>query len=432
MAVLGTSIFGYTGRRNVEQVKLMLQAKEGSVTDIKGDIGRGVLHLALLKKDFDMVKLLCQEGADWFQEQDDGLAPYQYALRLLFADPRMSGVDRQVLQSLMPFDIAIDRAELSDLHMVVMQIICLDLGQILQVRSCPVNVCDSLGNTPLYYAVAMGDVATVRALLEAGAEPDFCGSRKLAERPLHIACRYSRFGIVKMLVAAGANVDVLDSFEKTPLMLLSTRRSEDSAVGRRRQVEVDIRIAEYLVQSGANVLAEDAHRDTVLDHFATRDLAEVGEYLLTHHPEVPLEHRDWEGTTPLGNAVAFCSLNMIEMLLRNGSDPKYVDRNGLTILHYIAAYGDLDTMRLFVHLAETGVISGIGLDPAAVSDANATPLGALDARLDVDEHMREAFRRLLDLVASPCPDANGEYEPDGKTTETAEQDEFYDASEYIV
>lgn len=432
-AAITNSIYGYARQGNTEQVKLLLQAKEGAVTDIKGDIGRGVLHTALLSQDLEMVRLLTQEGADWFQEEDDGLAPYQYALRLLFANPRVSEVKRRTLQGLMPFDSAIERAELSDLHMVVMRVLCLDLGQVLQLRSCPVNTCDSQNKTPLYYAAAMGDAAAVHILLEAGAEPDFCGGRKLVERPLHIACQFGHLDIVKMLVAAGADVDVPDSYGRTPLMRLSTKRSDDDALAdRQREDEVAIQIVDYLIRCGANPHAEDAHKDTVLDHFATRDLAAVADHLLTHHPDIDLEHRDWEGTTSLGNAVGFRSPGMIEMLLRHGADPKFVDGNGLTILHYIANFGDLETVRLFVRLAETGLVSsGLGLDPAVMSHANATPLQMLDARLDVNTYMRELFQQLLEMIARPSLDLDEELDPGEKVAEDVEQDEFYDAPEFV-
>lgn len=428
---IANSIYGYVRRGDTEQVKLILQAKEGAVTDIKGDIGRSVLHTALLSQDLDMVKLLCQEGADWFQEQDDGLAPYQYALRLLFANPRMSDDKRRILRDLMPFDIAIERAELSDLHMVVLRVHCLDLGPFLRLRSCPVNTCDSQGKTPLYYAAAIGDVAAVRTLLEAGAEPDFCGWRKPVERPLHVACQFGHIDIVKTLVAAGADVDAPDSYERTPLMLLSTRHSDNAASDKRHEDELAIRMAEYLLQCGANPLAEDAQRDTVLDHLATKDLAAVGEHLLTHHRDIDINHRDWEGTTPLGNAIAFRSLNMIAMLLHHGADPRSVDGNGLTMLHHIANYGDVKTVGLFVRLAETGVLSGLGLDSAAMSHANMTPLQTLDVRLDVSKHMRDLFQRLLKVLAMSPLGVYSEVDSVEKIAGDVEKEEFYDASEFV-
>lgn len=431
-AVLSTSIHGYIARDNNEQVKRMLQTKEGTVTDIKGDIGRGVIQLALVRRNFEILRLLCQAGADWFQEQDDGSAPYQYALRLLFANHRMSEVDRRMLQNLMPFDAAIDRAELSDLHLVVMRVLSLDLYQCLQLRSCRVNICDGQGKTPLFYAAAMGDVAAVHTLLEAGAEPDFCGSRKLAERSLHIACHHGYIDITKLLVSAGADVNVMDQYQRTPLMLLSTRHCDDPALHRQRQDEVSVQIADYLIKHGANVYAEDSQKNTVLDHLATRDLAVVGEYIIAQHADLDLEHRDWEGSTPLCNAVAFHSFDMVEMLLRHGANLKTIDGNGLNVLHYIANYGNLDTVRLFVRLAEIGVVTGLDLDPAAVTHANATPLQTLDARLDVSKPMRELFQRLLDILYKPSLYRGGGVDPGEQAAQSADLDEFFDAPEFIV
>lgn len=154
-AVLGwSSIHGYIAPDNREQVRRMLQMKEGAVTDIK------VIQLALIRRNFEMVGLLCQGGSRLVSRARRCLS-HQYALQLLFANPRMSEVDRRILQSLMPFDAAVDRTELSDLHMIVVRVLSLNLDQCLQLRSCHANICDGQNKTPFFYAAEMGDAAGV-------------------------------------------------------------------------------------------------------------------------------------------------------------------------------------------------------------------------------------------------------------------------------
>lgn len=415
-------IYGQVRQGNIEQVKLMLQSKEGSVTDVLGDIGRGLLHVAVSHQKFEMAKLLVQEGADWFQEQDNGTTPCHAAFKHLFANPEISESRRRLLQSLMPFDLAIERAELSDLHMVVMGILNLDLSEFLRLRSCVVNVCDSQGKTPLYYAVAMGHVATVMTLLEAGADPDFDPPNALLAKPLHVACQYGYLEIVRLLVAAGANVDAPDEYERTPMMLLSGRTGAVSDEKGRYNSQVDIRIVNYLVDHGADVLAQDFQRDGVLDHLCTRNAHILVEYLLTHYKEIDINHRDWEGTTPLGNAVAFYSYKTIEVLLRHGADYQTVDKNGQNLFHYVALAGDIEMLRFFIRLVETGVMSGLGA--TMVNHVDLTPSQLFNRRADVSLEMKHLWLHFLDIISRPREESDGVFE-------TSEQEEFYDALEYL-
>lgn len=139
-------------------------------------------------------------------------------------------------------------------------------------------------------------------------------------------------------------MDVQDQYERTPLIVLSTRHSDDPALERQRQDEVAVQIAEYLLNHGANVHSEDNQRVTVLDHLATKNLAVMGEYLITQHPDIDLEHRDWEGSTSLNNAVAFRSLGTVEMLIRYGASLKTIDGNELTMLYHIPMYLRVGTL----------------------------------------------------------------------------------------
>lgn len=168
-----------------------------------------------------------------------------------------SETGRRLLQSLIPLDTATDRAELLDLHLVVMRISCLILSDFLNLRPCPVDIFDGRG------------------------------------KPLP-----------------------------------------------------------------------------------------CWKYLLTQYHDLDIDYRDWEGSTALRNAVAFCSL----------------DWKGLIVLRYVAILGNLNLIMLFVCLVETGVVSVFSLDPAIVSHANVTLLQNLDTRLDVSKHTRS------DIPVRPSPD----------------------------
>lgn len=77
---------------------------------------------------------------------------------------------------------------------------------------------DNEGFTALDQAVGEGDVKIVDFLVKAGANvnrPSPNGT------PLHTACAYGHLGVVRLLMAHGANAQALDDEGKTPADLVS-------------------------------------------------------------------------------------------------------------------------------------------------------------------------------------------------------------------
>lgn len=73
-------------------------------------------------------------------------------------------------------------------------------------------------NTPLHVAALRGDRETVRALLEAGADPNVANDS--GTTPLHAALQEAHAQVARMLVAAGASLDASDRAGVTPRDLL--------------------------------------------------------------------------------------------------------------------------------------------------------------------------------------------------------------------
>jgi uncharacterized protein len=71
------------------------------------------------------------------------------------------------------------------------------------------------GDTPLHVAAIRGDVAMIRALLDAGAEINVNG--ELGYTPLHEAVEQGHAEAVRVLVERGASKDVLTEDGQSPL-----------------------------------------------------------------------------------------------------------------------------------------------------------------------------------------------------------------------
>ena len=61
------------------------------------------------------------------------------------------------------------------------------------------------GNTPLHIAAIHGDTLVVRALLDAGADPNAAGEQ--GDTPLHGALGQKHLQVARMLIAAGGSLD---------------------------------------------------------------------------------------------------------------------------------------------------------------------------------------------------------------------------------
>jgi ankyrin repeat protein len=74
---------------------------------------------------------------------------------------------------------------------------------------------DRYGRTDLHYAAGDGDLARVRALLAAAADPGLPDDDGWT--PLHFAAQAHAAAVCEALLAAGAPVDPVDSHGNTPL-----------------------------------------------------------------------------------------------------------------------------------------------------------------------------------------------------------------------
>lgn len=211
------------------------------------------------------------------------------ALEKIYTDPDMPTSDRTLLEELLPLDTIIEMAGLSPLHKVVLGIRCLDLGELLRLEVCPVDKLDYSGRTALHWAAAKGDATAVSELLDAGAQLE-CKTRLRSESPLMIACRTgANPEAVRVLLAAGADVNTNDSYGQTPLCLTA-----GAPAGGRKRIE----IAAALLGAGANVNGEQGYaRATALDFACVGSHHEMVKFLIDAGADVG--HHDRDGSTPL-------------------------------------------------------------------------------------------------------------------------------------
>jgi ankyrin repeat protein len=129
---------------------------------------------------------------------------------------------------------------------------------LLLARGAKVDALDNVGRTPLMTLVssAVGDVATLKVLLVAGADPNLVdGATHLYA--LHYVAMQGRIDETALLVGAGADVNIKDSlYGKSPLHYAMDCHAQRGAQ----------EVVQFLIDNGANVNATDNNGMTPLQY----------------------------------------------------------------------------------------------------------------------------------------------------------------------
>ncbi len=197
------------------------------------------------------------------------------------------------------------------------------------------------GASLLIDAAERGDVAAVRRLLTAGADPDGRGY-KVNSVPL---TRAKSPEIVELLLAAGADVNAVDSVGTTPLgWAVGLGKMENVRCLLRAGADVspnppatpplfhasNLGMAAQLIAAGADVNQGSAAEGTPLMRAAARGNRELAELYLGLGADV--NARDGRGNTALHVAR---SESMVDLLKNNGAEPSLLNNRGETPLFEI-------------------------------------------------------------------------------------------------
>lgn len=135
-----------------------------------------------------------------------------------------------------------------------------EIVRLLIEAGANIEVLDNDGKRPLHFAAEWGTVKTVKALLEAGADPNVCDANGLT--PLHGAAEFDSTATVKVLIEAGADVNAKAHHDWTPLHDAAFWASEDTV--------------RLLLDAGADPTARNAHGKTPLDRASECGRAKIG------------------------------------------------------------------------------------------------------------------------------------------------------------
>jgi ankyrin repeat protein len=217
-----------------------------------------------------------------------------------------------------------------------------------------IDATDADNNTALILAAKGGYLASVRSLLEHGANINARGQGDATA--LHWAINFGHTDTAIELISRGSNLDLRDGDGNTALCLAASSG----------QVE----LTDELIAGGANIAETDSDNQNLL-HIVVKAAG------LETHPNIEqiLSESNKNTTeTDCYNDTNSCSAAsweydiIIERLVKIGVDINHVDKDGLTALHWAVFFNDLDRVKKLIQL---------GADVNAHTRDNLTPLHML-------------------------------------------------------
>lgn len=160
-------------------------------------------------------------------------------------------------------------------------------------------------------AIARGNIEAVESFIVADPDAASTGARP-GSPPLHQAILRQKSDIALLLISSGADVNAVDSSQRTPLHLCVERDLPD--------------LVAPLAEAGAKPDEKDPAGWTPLHHTGAKDRVAVAKALLENGADVNI--RSELGGTPLHEAAASASPELVKMLLDAGVDASIVAEGG--------------------------------------------------------------------------------------------------------
>ncbi|KAB7507404.1 Tankyrase-1 [Armadillidium nasatum] len=345
-----------------EIMELLL--KHGAKVNALDGLGQTALHRCGREGDVAACRLLLQYGIDPSIISLQGYSAIQVSTdavqRLLHDDPPGTGVDteQQLLEASKSGDMECVRRVLSiQPHLVNLRDLDgrhstplhfaagynrVAIVEFLLQHGADVHAKDKGGLVPLHNACSYGHYEVTELLVRHGACVNVADLWKFT--PLHEAAAKGKYDIVKLLLKHGADVNRKNRDGHTPLDLVKESDQDVADILRGDSALLDAakkgnlaRVQKLLTQENINCRDSQGRNSTPLHLAAGYNNLEVAEYLLENGADVNAQ--DKGGLIPLHNASSYGHLDIAALLIRFSTAVNATDRWGFTPLHEAAQKG---------------------------------------------------------------------------------------------
>ncbi len=259
---------------------------------------------------------------------------------------------------------------------------------------------ENFNRTPLHRAAGYGRVEVVRMLIDAGADLDV--QNNWGWTPLHYAIGNGQVEIARMLIGAGARKDIpnnqgnlpydlayneelkkllepnlSESFEPHDpyeLMIIPPNKKAEMIVGEIKKNKPNLNLVNDLIVLGANVNVQDNDDNTPFHWAAYYGRVEIARMLIDAGADVNVQ--DTDDWAPLHYATRDGILEIVQMLIDAKANLDVQDEDGRTPLHWAAGTGRVEIARMLI---------GAGADVNVQNEFEQTPLhlAARDGRVEI-------------------------------------------------
>lgn len=411
-----TNIFHAVNTGNIDRVRQYLDQYPSVANSLEYADGRTPLSIAVELHAVsgaggaECVRLLLQAGADPDAESDGGETARQVAATNVMTNAYPPEVCRDI-EELLSTTQCVEDMDMTHLSQVILgrrvgDVQCLVHVLTLQ-DSGALDQIDGFGLSALHYAVIIGNFPALRDLVRGGADVNL---RSLPHKltPLYLTAMYDSSTSDQMgrfLLEHGANPRLTtdEGFYPAQMACVSDRLGLITAI----------------LEWGFDIDTRTADNRTCLHTAARFDCLITMIYFLERGAS--LEAVDSKGSTPFMDAATYNSHEVLPILLKHDSSFLYLvaDRDGNTVLHRVAAYGDAQTLGI---LEQHGLF---GLDTAKRNALGLTAAETFDCRSDLSYELVSAFNQLLRAIEGASMPQNHLPRLDDH------DDQFYDALEEI-
>ncbi|KAH8905219.1 ankyrin [Coniochaeta sp. PMI_546] len=229
-----------------------------------------------------------------------------------------------------------------------------------------INMHDSSGYTALHYAIVRDDIEAVRLLLSYKADTSVRTKDRYRASCLHIAALHATASLVRELLAAGSDIEALNSDGRTPLHNAVTSGDKE--------------VVEVLLSAGAGAQSIDIYGLNIYHYAAWNSYGAEEDMLaiiaaLTEHGGDP-NGLEQHGDAAIHIAIKQGNLAVFRALCRVGTKIEQTGYAGWTVLHCAAMWGQLDMLSALEELEIDAI------DPDLVDDRGQTATDVLIGRLN--------------------------------------------------
>lgn len=294
--------------------KLLESGADPNAMEIQS--GQTALMWAAAGKFTGTTKILIESGADINAQSLGEFTPLMFAARsgaleiasqLIEAGALVNTTTSSGLSPLLLASASLDAITGSDYRLVVEESKHEALGILLLRYDANVTQADQFGMTAAHYAVEMGKPLLLKALLDAGADPnaqlteglpfrrgDYVGREAYnGASPFWLAARIGNVRMMKDLLAAGADPELRQAWGVTPLMVAAGVTQTDSRI-----------VSEEKLLAAVEMLALDVGAD--------------------------INAVDRGGQTAVHGAANISGNELIKFLIAQGAEPEALDNRGRT------------------------------------------------------------------------------------------------------